>query len=265
MKESAAALRPSLARGRWIFLRGLARQAGHWGAFPDIFRKALPGVEVLQPDLPGCGCATTTVCPTTVPEILEALRAEVGRRHPAADPGRPVAVLGLSLGGMLVVEWMARYPGELAGAVLVNTSLRGLSPPWRRLRVRGLWHLAGAALASTAAAREAHVYKMVSCRPDLAVRIVADWVALGDIPRGTAWRQLRAAARYQPRALPRPEAMLVLASTSDGMVDPSCSRAVAAAMGAELREHPTAGHDLILDEPEWAAAAIAGWIAERGL
>jgi hypothetical protein len=34
-------------------------------------------------------------------------------------------------------------------------------------------------------------------------------------------------------------------------------------MGASLRVHPTAGHDLPLDEPEWTATEVASWIAGR--
>jgi pimeloyl-ACP methyl ester carboxylesterase len=251
-----------LAGGRWIFLRGLAREARHWGrAFPDAFRAALPSAEVLMPDMPGCGAAASERSPTTVAGILEAVRARVGATNGHTD-GRPLGVLALSLGGMVALEWMRRHPGELAGVVLVNTSVGGLSPPWRRLQPRAMAELARAALASDPRRREAAVYRMVSARPGAATAVVADWAALaaGRPAPGTAACQLVAAARYRPVLTPTGPA-LVLTSACDRMVDSRCSRALARALGAELREHPTAGHDLPLDEPAWTAQQVADWVA----
>jgi hypothetical protein len=104
---------------------------------------------------------------------------------------------------------------------------------------------------------------MVSARPAAAGSVVESWVALGaahPMPNTTAWHQIVAAARYRRRSLPHPDAALVLVSANDGMVHPSCSRAIAAMMGVPVREHPTAGHDLPLDEPEWTASQIKAWI-----
>jgi pimeloyl-ACP methyl ester carboxylesterase len=255
--------RAVLARARWVFLRGVARESAHWGSFVDTWGAALPSTQVVCPDLAGCGQAAAVDCPATVPGLLEGIRAQLGLTSLRVVDARPLAVFALSLGGMLALEWLARYPGELAGAVLVNTSVGGLSPPWRRLRPRGLWHLARAAAARSAPAREAQVYAMVSARPALAGPVVASWIEVGEerpIASRTARRHLLAAARYRRRVLRAPAPVLVLASAGDRMVAPSCSRAIAGALGAELREHPTAGHDLPLDEPAWTAGEIAAWI-----
>ena len=40
----------------------------------------------------------------------------------------------MSLGAMVAVDWAARHPEELAGCVLINTSLRPFSPWYQRLR-----------------------------------------------------------------------------------------------------------------------------------
>ena len=36
----------------WILLRGLTREAGHWGAFEPLLRQAVAPHAVLTPDLP---------------------------------------------------------------------------------------------------------------------------------------------------------------------------------------------------------------------
>ena len=39
--------------GTWLLLRGLTREAGHWGRFPQQLQAALPGARILAIDLPG--------------------------------------------------------------------------------------------------------------------------------------------------------------------------------------------------------------------
>jgi pimeloyl-ACP methyl ester carboxylesterase len=80
---------------------------------------------------------------------------------------------------------------------------------------------------------------------------------------GNVVRQLVAAVRY--RADPDlPVPLLVLASQNDRMVDPSASRAIAYRVpGATLKEHPSAGHDLPLDDPQWVLEQIAAWMPAR--
>jgi hypothetical protein len=42
-------------------------------------------------------------------------------------------------------------------------------------------------------------------------------------------------------------------------VNPSYSVKIAAAYRAQLAVHPSAGHDLTLDDPSWCAAQITTW------
>ena len=52
---------------------------------------------------------------------------------------------------------------------------------------------------------------------------------------------------------------LFVVGTTDRLVDASCSRALARRYLAPLIEHPSAGHDLSTDEPQWLAGEIARW------
>ena len=67
----------------WVLLRGLTREQGHWGQFPDQVRAALPGNTVLSIDLPGNGQLNDVQSPTRVEAMADAARAElkIGRAH----------------------------------------------------------------------------------------------------------------------------------------------------------------------------------------
>ena len=68
-----------------------------------------------------------------VEPLREQVRAQLGA---AGLGGRPLHLLAMSLGAMVAIAWAQRHPGELAGMVLINTSVRPLNPFWQRLRPR---------------------------------------------------------------------------------------------------------------------------------
>jgi hypothetical protein len=49
----------------------------------------------------------------------------------------------------------------------------------------------------------------------------------------------------------------VLAGAGDRLVDPTCSRRLAAAWACPLAVHPWAGHDLPLDDAQWVLDQVA--------
>ena len=75
-----------------------------------------------------------------------------------------------------------------------------------------------------------------------------------------ALRQLLAAARYSAPEAPPPVPVLLLASARDQLVSPNCSRTLARRWGVPLAMHPSAGHDLPLDDGPWVAAEIRRWL-----
>jgi 3-oxoadipate enol-lactonase len=53
---------------------------------------------------------------------------------------------------------------------------------------------------------------------------------------------------------------LVAIAGDDRVMAPDRSRALAAALGAEVIEHPTAGHGLVAEDPAWLAAAVRDFL-----
>ena len=91
---------------QWILLRGLTREAAHWGAFADGFAQSVPGDAVLALDLPGNGEFHHLASPWSVQGMVQACRAELARR--AVAP--PYHLLAMSLGAMVATEWARVAP-----------------------------------------------------------------------------------------------------------------------------------------------------------
>lgn len=239
----------------WVLLRGWTRESAHWGEFPARLAQALPAAKVVCLDLPGTGARHGEAGPARVEALVDDGRA----RLLAAGHQPPWRLFGLSLGGMVAAAWAAAHADELAGCVLVNTSMRGA--PLARLRPAAWPALLRIATAGDAATAEAGILRLTSNRPATPERI-AEWAAIRTarpVSRTTAWRQLLAAARFQLPPRPPGLPLLVLCSAQDRLVDPRCSRELATRWQAALAVHPSAGHDLPLDDADWVAARLRAW------
>ena len=125
---------PARPPRQWILLRGLTREAAHWGAFAEGFAQSVPSDAVLALDLPGNGEFHHLASPWSVQGMVQACRAELARR--AVAP--PYHLLAMSLGAMVATEWARVAPHEVAGCALINTSLRPFSPFWHRLQLHNM-------------------------------------------------------------------------------------------------------------------------------
>ncbi len=255
----------------WVLLRGLTRERRHWGEFPQRMKATLPEANVMTLDLPGNGARHRESSPPDVATMVEACRAELLRQGARL----PFHLLAMSLGAMVAVEWASRYPREIAAAVLINTSLRPYSAFYQRLRPRNyaalLGHLLRAGNDDAIEAREAAILDMTSriAAADVERRrkLVEDWSAWQrecPVAARNFLRQLWAASRYMapPQAPTAP--LLILDGAADTLVDPRCSRHLASAWQVDYAEHPIAGHDLPLDDPEWVVREVKEWFHRKG-
>lgn len=244
----------------WVFLRGLIRQHRHWEDFPDRFRAAFPGTPVLLLDLPGNGDLCDRDSPMAIRGMVDSVRKQLATQHVQG----PVNVLALSLGAMTTIEWMEQYPEDIERAVLMNTSLRGMSAFTERLRPENYRAIFGNLLRGRAGLeREQLILDITTNLYPHKAALAAKWAGYAaDHPTSTAnaLRQLAAAARYHaPPARPH-EHVLMLQSLGDRLVNPVCSTRIAETWRWPLFSHPSAGHDLTLDDPEWVIARIREWL-----
>lgn len=246
----------------WLMLRGLAREQRHWGNFPQAFMDNVPDARVHLLDLPGAGTECTRPCPPTIPEIMEDLRArwqELKAEHPG-----PWGILGVSLGGMVAMQWCADHPKDFERIVLVNSSARNLSAPHRRMGLRALPRLAMTLVDKDPVARERRVLRVITnLKSDELDRVAKEWAEYSQdrpISPRAAITQLLAAARFRaPLHITTP--LLVLAGANDLLADPMCAYRLSRHFKAPLHVHPVAGHDLPLDDPQWITRQVTSWIS----
>lgn len=252
----------------WVLLRGLSRESGHWGIFPEHLLRELrslePASQLLMLDLPGTGTLRRQASPTQVSAIVDACRAELQRR----GMNGPVSLIGMSLGAAVLSDWANRHPTEVEAGVLINPSLRPFSELFRKPRPLNYLGLALLSLSRfSARMREERVLSLTT-RLTPTQAVIDRWVELQrQHPlgvRNTA-RQLLASIRYRASRTRPAAPMLLLCSKGDNLVDWRCSQAISRAWGAPLRLHTKAGHDLPLDDPQWVARAVAEWLRDRSI
>lgn len=245
----------------WVLLRGLTREARHWGDFPTLLHADWPEARIEAIDLPGNGSLYLQPSPATVEGMVDHCRAVLAQRGVQL----PVRVLALSMGAMVAVAWAEHHPQDLAACVLISTSLRPFSHWHQRLRPSNLSQLLGVLLAGSAQAKERRVLELTTCHPgEPAARLIEQWSRWRHerpVSRINALRQLRAAMRYRAPTVPPRVPMLTLVGACDALVSPECSRQLARAWNIRLREHPSAGHDLPLDDGPWVIKQVAAWLA----
>jgi pimeloyl-ACP methyl ester carboxylesterase len=253
----------------WFLVRGLVRETADWGDFPQKLAAAIRGARVFCLDLPGTGRHHRRSSPTALSAMVDFTRAEfraiLERRGPDGGPlsAAPSFVLALSLGAMVTLEWMRRFPRELDGAVLVNTSLRGLSPFYKRLSPGIYPTLARIFASRDIRRREQLILRITSQRQSLPQGILDHRVSARvthPVTRANAVRQILAALLHSPIDAPPASPIVLLNSLGDQLVHPDCSESLRARWNVPMKRHAWAGHDLPLDDPDWTVGAVADWV-----
>ena len=252
----------------WLLLRGLSRETGHWGAFPqqlcDEIRQREPNARVLMLDLPGNGVRHREASPASVRRLVEVLRSDLARE----GIKQPVNLLTMSLGTMVAVDWSYCHPEEIERVVLINPSMRPFGPYYRPARPLRFLSLLLLSLTNLSLRwREAKVLRITTRLLPSRDVVLDEWVTLQHehpVGLGNVARQWLAALRYKAKAARPIPPILLLCSQSDDLVDWRCSRAISRAWGSPLRLHTQAGHDLPLDDGAWVAQAVGEWVELLG-
>lgn len=235
-----------------LLLRGLIREKRYWGETISLLEKK--GYNVLCIDLPGLGENADMEFPWTIRQAYLKMRHEFLQKK---NDG-PYTIVGISLGGMIALEWANQMPSDFERIIVINTSAMNLGLPWERLKPKAMKYCLQISKEDDIVKREILILKMTTNQGYKDPKIVAEWEEIARTSHytlQTTLRQLAAASQFRaPKKLLIP--CLVLASQNDHMVSVSCSEKLAKILKAEIRIHPTAGHDISVDDPEWLVAQI---------
>lgn len=242
---------------KWIFLRGLGRHSLHWGPFVESFKNTFPQDEIELLDLRGNGRLSHSPSCLTIADNVRDLRS----RSKILQKGDKVFLMTISLGSMIAADWATKYPDEIAGFVAVNTSDRGNSSFFERLRPANYLRLL---MMLPKLNKSLEIEKQIL---NLTTNSFADkdkwaesFLKLPATSRLNFARQLVAAGTFEfPIHKPRTE-VLLLCSEGDRLVHPQCTKRIAEMWVLKAQTHPHAGHDLPTEDPAWVCGQIENWL-----
>jgi alpha-beta hydrolase superfamily lysophospholipase len=245
-----------------INVHGLGDHSGLYGALAD--RMVASGFAVHAFDLRGNGRSPGKRGHVDAwGDFREDLRCffELVRRE---EPGRPLFLLGNSMGGLIVLEYALHYPEGLRGVIAA-------APPLGRLTVPPVLLALGRVMSRiwpSFSLQTGMDLSGLAQDPSVQAELLADplFHRLGSARLST---EVQAAiARVQARAAEFPLPVLVLHGSRDGMVPPEGSRTFVARVGhpdKRLIEYPEGRHLLFADTGhEEVLADLERWI-ERHL
>ncbi|BBB69596.1 alpha/beta hydrolase [Undibacterium sp. YM2] len=244
----------------WVLLRGLMRESRHWGDFPAHFQQAVGAERVLCLDFPGNGQLHAEHSLTTVATMADHCHRQLQVQGVAG----PVHVLAVSLGAMVALAWADRYPDDLQRMVLINTSVAPHNPFYHRLRPANYPALITTMLFGSSEQRERLILRITSNlqTAEQVKAIIKRWTAYAQekpISVDNILRQLLAAMRFRAPPYSDKVPLLLLAGEQDKLVNAACSRKLAGLWHCPLHLHPTAGHDLPLDDAGWVIQQVVNW------
>lgn len=231
-----------------ILLRGLTRGKYHWGDFPTQLQSAFPQKNIIPIDLAGNGGRYQETSPTTIQLALEDIRSELNK-HGIKEP---VSIIALSLGGMITLQWLNKYPNEIHKAIIINSSHAGLSPLVKRMKPLSIFKLLLTVI-QPIFLKELSIYSTTSNNP-INKETLTQWIREAKkhpVSLKNAYRQAIAAKRYKTPLKIEPSKLLILSSRNDRLVNSDCSRNIATETQAKIEFHISAGHEVTLDDPIW--------------
>ena len=244
----------------WLLLRGLSREAAHWGAFLPQMRTMFPGTIINTLDLPGSGGNYQAPSPTNISAIMAQVR-EQARAQGLLN--QPLTILALSMGGMVAWEWALTYPDDVAGAVLVNSSFASLNPFYQRIRWQSFGRFSRILLEKDLYRRERAIIELVCNGRDQDDLLADAWLQIQkDRPVSfeNFFRQIMAAASYKPGFAKPKQPILLVNSQADRLVSPDCTLSIGANWNLQVKTHPWAGHDLSIDDGLWLINQLKAWL-----
>ncbi len=236
-------------------IRGLARETAHWGDFFALLESQDFVNSITGLDLLGAGQFYKVAAPLSIQQNAEFLISQI-----PTGSDVPKVIVSVSLGSMVAIEMAQLRPDLFHKVFVMNTSFSNLSPLYHRLQINAFKQFFMIAKSKTLVEQEKEVLIMVSRERQKHDAIAKEWAEISKLrpmPKANFVRQLTAAARYKLADDPPDVPIVIFNSKGDQMVHPSCSEKLSSYWNLPLETHPTAGHDICTDDPEWVIEHLA--------
>lgn len=241
----------------WILIRGLSREKRHWARFPELFQDAYPDSLIKVIELPGVGSKNQESSPTSIDGFVDKLRREFVSFKEDKDWG----IVSVSLGGMIALTWASRHPNDFKKIVTINSSAGNLSKVHERLSPEAIQKILKLFFKNDLIERERVILELTNNITPITEELVETWASYGreyPLKREVFLKQLFAASRFKvPEKIKIP--YLILVGAKDRLTNPLCSQYLGKHFEITPEEHPEAGHDLPLEDPEWLVKKIVNW------
>jgi pimeloyl-ACP methyl ester carboxylesterase len=251
-----------------LLIRGLSRQQGHWGEFPNYLKLALKekGAEVnlIFEDLPGFGNRNQQKSPSTIEKIAELLVPTLENLYTGTK--RKVHIVGISMGGMVALELARRFPIYCQSLVMINSSVKPVSCFFHRLQPKAYPALVKAWFHPLRRESEREILKISSELYGKDEELLNHWLSLRkkQAPsRKAAFLQIIAASQYQAPLNKPIEHVCLIASKKDRVVSHQCTLNLAKYWDIQCYLHLDGGHDLSLDDPSWLSETLSNWYLDH--
>ncbi len=235
----------------WILLRGLGRGSIHWGSLPRKWIEKFPEANLELLDLPGNGWRNDEVSPSKIVEYVHDLRfhSQILKNYGKAN------LLSMSLGAMVAISWADLFPNEVESALLINTS-SSMSWPWDRIALNSLLPMVLSQFNRDHSDFENKVYSIVSNTQVVQKEFLIPFTEERKnhpVSLLNLIRQLKAARGFRA---PNPTSdlaskLVFLGCPKDRFVSFRCTKKMANYYQSKIHVHPTAGHDIPIDDPDW--------------
>ena len=240
-----------------LIVHGIAEHSGRYERTGDGFAAA--GIDVTAFDLRGNGgSGGTRAFVERWSDYLDDVEGQLAAIRATAG-GVPVVLLGHSLGGLIVLDYVTSGRPAPDLLVLSSPAIGSTIPGWKKALARAL-----SGVAPTMRIKNELTGDQLSVDPAVGERYFADPLVVTTTTTRLAAEALGAQARVAVRfgALSIPT--LVFNGSADTIVPPASSEPLAAIPGVRRIVYPDLCHET-LNEPSGPAvvADIVGWLRER--
>lgn len=236
-----------------VFLRGLTRGNIHWGDFIQLLQSKTD-FNCVCLEIPGNGLKSDLTTPIDPTVLVDELRSELKLKIDCIH----YHLCGISLGGMVAMKWAEIYSEEVISTVVINSSLKQLSPFYERLIPKNYLKLFSLFFLRDTYKIESSILDLTSNNESRKTKFIdnySDFLKTHPFRIKNLFLQFVLANNIFVN-FSKINHLFVIYSEQDHLVNQKCSIAIAKINNAKFKSHPSAGHDLPLDEPDWLCNII---------